>query len=115
MRDADEPRKSRRKRSGRLEIYLDEDHEVLIQRAADLEGRTIKDFVLRSAKAAAERIIQEHAMILLSAQETEALVSAILNRSQSPPEPNASAQADKTHRTGDGDAAPKKNKDESGD
>jgi len=51
------------------------------------------DFVLHSAKVAAERTIQERAMMILSARDTEAFVNAILN----PPEPGrvlrAAAQA----------------------
>jgi len=43
---------------------------LLIQRAADLEGRTVTDF-------------QERATLIPTARETETFVSAILN----PPEP----------------------------
>src|SRR5712691_11600908 len=67
----------------RFDARLDEDQKTLIQRAADLEGRTMTDFVLHSAKVAAERTIQERAMVILSARDTEAFVNAILN----PPEP----------------------------
>ena len=67
----------------RFDARLDEDQKMLIQRAADLEGRTMTDFVLHSAKVAAERTIQERAMMMLSARDTEAFVKAILN----PPEP----------------------------
>ena len=77
----------------RFDARLDEDQKTLIQRAADLEGRTMTDFVLHSAEAAAERTIQERVMVILSARETEAFVNAILN----PPEPGpvlrAAAQA----------------------
>jgi uncharacterized protein (DUF1778 family) len=48
-----------------------------------LEGRTMADFVLRSAEAAAQRTLQERAMLILTARETEAFVSRILN----PPQP----------------------------
>jgi uncharacterized protein (DUF1778 family) len=41
------------------------------------------DFVLHSAEAAAQRTLQERAMLILTARETEAFVSSILN----PPEP----------------------------
>ena len=67
----------------RFDARLDEDQKTLIQRAADLEGRTMTDFVLHSAKVAAERTIQERAMLILSARDTETFVNAILN----PPEP----------------------------
>jgi uncharacterized protein (DUF1778 family) len=67
----------------RFDARLDEDQKTLIQRAADLEGRTMTDFVLHSATIAAERTIQERAIMILSARDTEAFVDAILN----PPEP----------------------------
>jgi uncharacterized protein (DUF1778 family) len=63
----------------RFDARLNEEQKVLIQRAADLEGRTMTDFVLHSAEAAAERTIQERAMLILSARETETFVNAILN------------------------------------
>jgi len=67
----------------RFDARLNEDQKTLIQRAADLEGRTMTDFVLHSATVAAERTIQERAMMILSARDTAAFVNAILN----PPEP----------------------------
>jgi len=50
---------------------------------ADLEGRTLTDFVLQSAQAAAERTIERRAMLILTARESEAFAGAILN----PPAP----------------------------
>lgn len=73
----------------RFDARLDEDQKTLIQRAADLEGRTMTDFVLHSAKIAAEHTIQKRAMLILSARDTEAFVDAILN----PPEPGAVLRA----------------------
>jgi uncharacterized protein (DUF1778 family) len=80
--------KSRNKKKVTSKVYrfdarLDEDQKTLIQRAADLEGRTMTDFVLHSAQVAAERTIQDRAIMVLSARDTEAFVNAILN----PPEP----------------------------
>jgi uncharacterized protein (DUF1778 family) len=63
----------------RFDARLNEEQKTLIQRAADLEGRTMTDFVLHSAEAAAERTIQERAMLVLTARETETFVAAILN------------------------------------
>jgi uncharacterized protein (DUF1778 family) len=57
---------------------LIEEQKTLIQKAADLEGRTMTDFVLHSAETAAELTIQKRSMLTLSAQETEAFVDAIL-------------------------------------
>lgn len=67
----------------RFDARLNEKQKTLIQRAADLEGRTMTDFVLQSAQAAAERTIQERSMLLLSIRDTEMFVEAILN----PPAP----------------------------
>ncbi|HWB14944.1 MAG TPA: DUF1778 domain-containing protein [Vicinamibacterales bacterium] len=63
----------------RIDAPMDEDQKRLIQRAADLEGRTMVDFVLHSAKVAAERTIQERAMMTLSARDTKVFVAAVLN------------------------------------
>ena len=62
----------------RFDARLNEEQKVLIQKAADLEGRTMTDFVLHSAEEAAERTIEERAMLILSARETEAFVDAVL-------------------------------------
>ena len=76
-------RKVSRSKAYRFDARLNEEQKVLIQRAADLEGRSMTDFVLHSAETAAERAIEERAMLILSARETEAFVNAIL----SPAEP----------------------------
>jgi len=62
----------------RFDARLNEAQKLLIQRAADLEGRTMTDFVLDSARAAAERAIERHDMLILTARETEAFADAIL-------------------------------------
>lgn len=78
--------KGKRKRTHakayRFDARLNEHQKTLIERAADLEGRTVTDFVLRSAETAAERTIHERAMLILSARETEQFVTAILNPAQ---------------------------------
>src|SRR5205814_1583975 len=80
----------------RFDARLDEDQKTLIQRAADLEGRTMTDFVLHSAEAAAERTIQERVMLILSARETERFVNAILNPAAPGPVLRAAARAYKS-------------------
>jgi uncharacterized protein (DUF1778 family) len=72
------PLKTAPGKSWRFDARLNEDQKILIQRAADLEGRTMTDFVLHSAEEAAERTIQQRAMLILSARQTEEFVSAIL-------------------------------------
>ena len=68
----------------RFDARLNEYQKLLIQRAADLEGRTMTDFVLHSAEAAAEKTIERRDILVLTARETEAFADAILN----PPEPS---------------------------
>jgi uncharacterized protein (DUF1778 family) len=72
-------------RTYRFDARLNEEQKLLIQRAADLEGRTMTDFVLHSAESAAERTIERRSMLVLTAHETEAFGNAILN----PPDPGA--------------------------
>lgn len=67
----------------RFDARLNEEQKLLLQKAADLEGRTMTDFVLHSAQAAAERTIEKRAMLILTARETETFANAILN----PPNP----------------------------
>ena len=85
-------RRSPKPKAYRFDARLNEDQKLLIERAADLEGRTMTDFVLHSAEVAAERTIQERAMLLLSARETEAFVAAILNAAEPGPVLRAAAR-----------------------
>lgn len=66
----------------RFDARLNE-QKLLFQRAADLEGRTMTEFVLHSAEAAAEQTIEKSAMLNLTSRETQAFAEAILN----PPNP----------------------------
>jgi uncharacterized protein (DUF1778 family) len=67
----------------RFDARLKEDQKRLIQRAVDLEGRSMTDFVLHSAEIAAERTIERRAGLVLTARESEAFVDALLH----PPKP----------------------------
>src|SRR5271165_325286 len=70
-------------KSYRFDARLNEQQKLLIQRAADLEGRSMTDFVLHSAQVAAQRTIEDRTIMVLSARDAEIVVDAILN----PPEP----------------------------
>jgi len=74
-----------RAKTYRFDARLNEEQKLLIQRAADLEGRTLTDFVLQSAQMAAERTIEQRAMLALSARETEAFVDAVLRPAEPGP------------------------------
>lgn len=62
----------------RFDARLNESQKLLIQRAADLEGRTLTDFVLHSAEMAAARTIQERTTLVLNAQESQLFVARLL-------------------------------------
>jgi uncharacterized protein (DUF1778 family) len=76
-------RKSAPAKTYRFDARLNEDQKYLIQRAADLEGRSMTDFVIQSAEEAAKRTVEHRSMLILSAHDTEIFVNALLN----PPEP----------------------------
>lgn len=84
--------KAAKTKAYRFDARLNEAQKILIQRAADLEGRSMTDFVLYSAEAAAERTIEERAMLILSARETEAFVNTILNLPEPGPVLRAAAR-----------------------
>jgi uncharacterized protein (DUF1778 family) len=63
----------------RLEARLPADVKAVIQHAADLTGRSVSDFLVTSAREAAERTIREHEVIVLSARDSITFVEAILN------------------------------------
>jgi uncharacterized protein (DUF1778 family) len=76
--------KTHKTSSARLEARISQETKALVQKAADLEGRTLTDFVVASVQAAAYKVIKEHQTLKLSIEDSEAFVDAILN----PPKPN---------------------------
>ena len=68
-----------RARPERLEARLAREQKELLQRAADLQGRTLTDFVVASAHQAALRTIEEMAVVRLGADESLAFAEAMLD------------------------------------
>ncbi len=66
-------------RSERLEARVSPEQNDLFQRAAELQGRTLTDFVIASVHEAAVRTIEDMQSIELSAQESRAFAEAMLN------------------------------------
>jgi uncharacterized protein (DUF1778 family) len=73
----------------RLEARISQETKALVQKAADLEGRSLTDFVVASAQAAAYRVIEQHQTLRLNIEDSEAFVDAILNA----PQPNEALKA----------------------
>jgi uncharacterized protein (DUF1778 family) len=76
-------------RYARFDARLPGDLKDLLQRAADLDGQSLTDFVLGAAKRAAEETIQRHEVIELTARDSQLLAEALLN----PPAPSARLRA----------------------
>jgi uncharacterized protein (DUF1778 family) len=78
-----------RARPDRLEARISRDQKLLFQRAAQLQGRTLTDFVISSAHEAAVRTVEEMQIIRLSATDSRAFAEALLN----PRKPNERLRA----------------------
>jgi uncharacterized protein (DUF1778 family) len=69
--------------NARLEARLPADIYALLKRAADIQGRTLTDFVVSAAREAASRAIEETEILRLSVEDQRHIAEALLN----PPKP----------------------------
>jgi len=81
--------RSGRDRTERLEARITSGQKALFKQAAELEGRTLSDFIVHAASEAALRTVQTHQIISLKAQEQKTFVETLLN----PPEPGPRLRA----------------------
>jgi uncharacterized protein (DUF1778 family) len=82
-------------KSARLEARIKPDVLALLKHAAEIEGRSLTDFVVQAAMEAAERRIERTRVIKLSLEDQVAFAEALLN----PPEPTeAMKRAFRYHR-----------------
>lgn len=82
-------------RGARLEARISKDQKELFVRAAELQGRSLTDFVISSALAVAVETVRASESLRLSEQDRRAFVSALL----SPQAPTkALARAAKSYR-----------------
>src|ERR1700756_1731878 len=72
-------------RSQRLEARVTKAQKELFVRAADLQGRSLTDFVIASAPAAARETVHAHGTLRLTDRDRQAFVSILL----APPAPAA--------------------------
>jgi uncharacterized protein (DUF1778 family) len=70
-------------RSTRLEARLSPQALAVVKRAAEIEGRSVSDFVVTAARQAAQRTIAETQIIRLSLAHQQELADALA----SPPKP----------------------------
>src|SRR6266567_928363 len=69
----------------RLEFRITKKQKILFQQAANIQGRSLSDFLASSAEKAAQEIIKENQVIQLSVEDSLSFASAILNT----PTPNS--------------------------
>jgi uncharacterized protein (DUF1778 family) len=72
-----------RNRTARIEARIAPDALAIVKRAAEIQGRSVSDFVVSAAQEAAARAIEETQIIRLSVEDQRAIASAILD----PPSP----------------------------
>lgn len=72
--------------TARLEARINPELHALLKRAAELQGRTLTDFVVSAVQEAAQRAIEQATVIRLSLADQECFAHALL----SPPEPTPS-------------------------
>jgi uncharacterized protein (DUF1778 family) len=82
-------------RSERIEARATPDTLAIVRRAAEIQGRSVSEFVVSAAEQAARRAIEDEQIIRLSAAEQVRFVEALLN--PSPPAP-AMLRAFEHHR-----------------
>lgn len=71
------------RRQARLETRLTTSQKRMIERAANLRGSTVSEFILASAQTAAEQVIERSQVLRLRGEAAEAFARAIL----APPSP----------------------------
>jgi uncharacterized protein (DUF1778 family) len=69
--------------TARLEVRISTDLHAMLKRAAELQGRTMTDFVVSAVQEAAQRAIEQAEVVRLSRADQECFAQALL----SPPEP----------------------------
>ena len=81
-------------RTARVEARIAPDVLAVVRRAAELQGRSISDFLVAAAKEAAYRAIEESQIIRLSVDDQQRFADLLLNP---PPPTPAMDRAFKAH------------------
>ncbi|TAN64342.1 DUF1778 domain-containing protein [bacterium] len=83
-----EEKKKKTTRSCRLEARINSEQKALFEKAATLQGCSLSNFVIASAREAAIKAIREHEVIRLVGPDREAFIAALIN----PPKPTRKMQ-----------------------
>ncbi len=85
-----------RTRTARIEARIAPETLAMVRRAAEIQGRSISDFVVAAAQEAAQKTVSEMEVIRLSRAAQEQFVSLLLNP---PPPSSALLRALRRHRS----------------
>ena len=77
--------------SARLEARISQDLHMTVKRAAEIQGRTMTDFVVHALQVAANKTIAQADHVRLSVADQEAFANALI----APAKPRAFAKANK--------------------
>jgi uncharacterized protein (DUF1778 family) len=72
-------------RTSRIEARIAPEVLAVVKRAAELQGRSVSDFVVAAAQEAAYRTIEEISVIRLSTEDQRRFVDLLLNPSSPAP------------------------------
>lgn len=73
--------------TARLEARISTDLHMMLKRAAELQGRTVTDFVVAAVQEAAQRAIEQAEVMRLSQTDQECFAEALLAHPQVQPTP----------------------------
>jgi uncharacterized protein (DUF1778 family) len=81
-------------RTARIEARIAPETLAIVKRAAELQGRSVSDFIVVAASEAAHRVIEETHVIRLSVEDQQRFVELLLNP---PPPTTAMERAKEAH------------------
>lgn len=81
--------------TARLEARLPIEVHALLKRAAEIQGRSLTDFVVTAAQEMATRVVEDAGVVRLSVEDQEKFAEALLNP---PPLTPAMRRAREHHR-----------------
>lgn len=72
-------------RSTRLEARISPDGLAVVKRAAEMQGRSVSDFVVAAAQNAAQKAISDVQVLRLSLADQRAFAAALIQPAEPPP------------------------------
>jgi len=88
--------KSQEPRTSRIEARIAPEALAIVRRAAEIQGRSISDFIVAAAQDAAQKTVAEVEVIRLSREAQEQVAALLLDP---PPMADALLRAIERHRT----------------